>query len=99
MGKELHDSHIAFRESVTMTANVLVLLSGGVFENRLPATNAWIVLKVEDNNKKPVSIPSAGTVADSVLQPKLTTSRHTCSNTFVSGWHTVRSKVCCQFFV
>ena len=53
-----------------VTHNDQVLLAGGVFENRLPGTNAWIFLKVEDNNKKPVSVPSAGTVADSELQPK-----------------------------
>ena len=69
----------------TLAAYVLVLLSGGVFENRLPGTNAWIFLKVEDNNKKPVSIPSAGTTADSVLQPKLTTSCPTCSNTMLQA--------------
>ena len=70
-----------------MAFNDLVLLSGGVFEIRPPGTNAWIFLKVEDNNKKPVSIPSAGTVADPVRtgQPKLTTSCPTCSNTMLQA--------------
>jgi hypothetical protein len=43
-------------------------------------------LKVQDNNKKPNSISSAETPSDSELQPKISTSSHTCSNTHVSGW-------------
>ena len=33
----------------------------------------------------PIRIPSAGTAADSELQPKITTSSRTCSNTHVIG--------------
>ena len=42
-------------------------------------------LKVQDKNKKPKRIPSAETAADSELQPKITTSSHTCSNTHVGS--------------
>ena len=34
-----------------LACNEQVLLSGGVFENRPPGANAWLFLKIEDNNK------------------------------------------------
>jgi len=42
-------------------------------------------LKVQDKNLKPNRIPSAETAADSELQPKISMSSHTCSNTHVGG--------------
>jgi len=42
-------------------------------------------LKVQNNNLKPKRITSAESAADSELQPKVTTSSHTCSNTHVVG--------------
>ena len=41
--------------------------------------------KGEVNKQKPNRIPSAETAADSELQPKITTSGRTCSNTNVVG--------------
>ena len=40
--------------------------------------------KDEANKQKPNRIPSAETAADNELQPKVTTSSHTCSNTHVT---------------
>jgi len=40
--------------------------------------------KVKDNKQKPTDVCPAGTAADSEPQPKTTTSRPACSNTFVS---------------
>ena len=44
-------------------------------------------LKVQDKNEKPNRITSAETAGDNELQPKITTSSRTCSNTHV---------VCCS---
>ena len=40
-------------------------------------------IKVKDNKQKPNKARPAQTEADSELQPKITTSRPACSNTFV----------------
>ena len=42
-------------------------------------------IKVKDKKQKPKGACPAQTEADSYLQPKFTTSRPACSNTFVSG--------------
>jgi len=42
------------------------------------------VIKVKDNNQKPNDACPAGTEADREPQPKITTSRPACSNTFVA---------------
>jgi hypothetical protein len=42
------------------------------------------VIKVKDNKQKPKGACPAQTEADSELQPKITTSRPACSNTFVA---------------
>jgi len=41
------------------------------------------VIKVKDNKQKPKDACPAQTEAESELQPKITTSRPACSNTFV----------------
>jgi hypothetical protein len=41
--------------------------------------------KDEDNKQKPIRITSAGTAADSELQPKITTSCHHIAKPHVSG--------------
>jgi hypothetical protein len=46
----------------------------GYLKNVCPQPQPNIDLKVQDKNKKPNSNPSAGTIADSELQPRLTTS-------------------------
>jgi len=49
-----------------------------------PGTEADLKTELQDNNKKPNRITSAGTAADSELQPIVSTSRPACSNTFVA---------------
>jgi hypothetical protein len=43
-------------------------------------------IKVKDNKQEPNKARPAQTEADSELQPKITTSRPACSNTFVACW-------------
>jgi hypothetical protein len=43
-------------------------------------------IKVKDNKQEPNKARPAQTEADSELQPKVTTSRPACSNTFVACW-------------
>jgi len=54
-----------------------------------PNPDLWLglnkVIKVEVNKQKPKGACPAETEADSEPQPKITTSRPACSNTFVVG--------------
>jgi hypothetical protein len=49
-------------------------------------------IKVKDYNQKPSKACHAQTEADSELQPKITTSRPACSNTFVGCSYSYSSK-------
>ena len=72
--------------SAKITANGLVLLSGVVFIAVSDHNRSKIKkLKVQNMNKKLKSNSSAETAADSDKTPKVPTSSHACSNTFVIG--------------